>query len=276
MIELQDKLEAYKERQKDRFKTKIYIIALWIIYGIIGAFFSYFVVNISNILIGIGYLGVLVTFFWYLTHFGAESYEMQICSYLSRALKLIKSSQKEKEKDAQRHRGKAADQISKALRELEKLDRRTKWSDIMEKNMHGRFSTLKNNIEKFVQPRVILGEDIFRMESTLEGLVKFFVEQWESLGIEHLDEINKNLESLGASSKEIRSLKSTLQELSKSKPAMISLSLIVGFGLTIAIAGGGCLSLSLDFVEWARLNLYVFILGGIALSALVSQILIRG
>lgn len=220
-------------------------------------------------------MGLVVCLFWYMTRLSSESFEIRICSNLSKALDLLRLSLGEKQKPAERHRRKAASYIREASRKIERLIFRTETSEIIEKSMHRRLSALEANIEKIVLPKIILGEDLARMELTLNVLADFFAGAWESLGIEHLDIINQSLESSGPPSREIRSFKSTLRELSKSRPAMIGLSLIIGFGLTVAIAWGGCVWLSLNFEEWARSNLNIFILGGIGLSALVSQVLMR-
>jgi hypothetical protein len=273
---LDSKLAAYNQRQIDLRNTKIVIVIIFVIYGIITGLFYYFFPYIGNILIGLGYIGVIITFLWYTIHIPVESFEIKICSNLSKALDLLRLSMKEKPKPAEHHRKKAASHVREALRKIERLTFRIEISEIIEKSMHSRLSVLKTNIQKFMLPKIILGEDLMRMELTLNVLADFFGGEWESLGIEHLDIINQNLESSGAPSKEIRPFKSTLKEFSKSRPATIGLSLIIGFGLTVAIAMGGCIWLSLNLVEWARSNLHIFILGGIGLSALVSQVLMRG
>lgn len=272
---MRSKLEAYNDRQKNRFYTKVKIVTSWFIYGISGWVATYLIPNITNILIGIGYLFGLTSFFWYVFYFPTESYEIDICSHFSKASNFLGLSMPEKGKAAERHRKKSANEVEKALEYIRRLIDKTAKSEIMEKSMHGRLFTLKTNIEKFVLPRIILGEDLVRMQSILNGLQKFFEDQWESLGIEHLDETNKNLADLGAPSKEIRTYMSTLRELIKRKPAIIGLSLFIGFAISTAMIGGICGAVSVNFAEWVKSNINYFMIAGIAMSALISEVLVR-
>ncbi|MCJ7630792.1 hypothetical protein MUP77_00080 [Candidatus Bathyarchaeota archaeon] len=272
---VRSKLEAYDDRRRNRFYTKVKIVISWGICGVIGWIATSLKPDIANIAFGIGYLFVFATVFWYIFYFPWESYEMEICSHFARASNLIGLGIQEKGKAAERRRRKSADEVGKALRIIARLAVQTTKSDIMEKQMHDRLSTLKTNIEKFVLPRIILGDDLHRMQSILNGLEKFFEEQWGSLGIEHIDETNESITNLGVPSGETRTYTSSLRELIRRKPAIIFLSLVMGFAISSVMIGTICGVLSLDFVEWVKGNVHTFMLVGIAMSAFISQAFAR-
>lgn len=276
MSEIEDKLAAYNTRQRERLYLKIKIVASWVIYGIIAGTITYRNPSFQDPLFAIGYVYAIGTFFWYLIlRSGRESYEIKICSHFSKATDFVKMTFKENKKDAKRHRDRAVEEIDTALENVDYLVGSSKGSEILEKTMLPRLAAFKTNVKRFLLPRVAMGEDMNRMQSTLNGLVSYFGEQWESFGIQHLDEINKNLESLGAPSKQVKTFASTFRESMKKKPVIIGLSLLIGFGISTAIIATSCQFLSLNFAEWARANLNVFILGGVGVSALVSSVLTR-
>jgi hypothetical protein len=111
-----------------------------------------------------------------------------------------------------------------------------------------------------------------RVESALSGFSKFFAGQWESLGIEQLDDVNQNLKNLGDPSKEITTFRSTLRDSLRSKPIILILSLLLGFGVSSLIIFG---VLTVDAVQWIKSNVGAFIIAGTALSALIAEIFTR-
>lgn len=275
MVKLRSKLDGYEENQKDRFRWKIYSISFWIIYGIVGSLISYFRLDIRNYIFAVGYLGVFASFLLYSKNFPPEKYEIVIFACFSKASYFVELSLQEKGKIAGRHRKKSANLIETALRKMDQLMNNIRKSEILEKTMYHRLSTLNTNIEKLVLPRVVLGEGLHELKSTLNGLAKFFGGQWESLGINHLDEINKNLETLDPPSEEVRTFMSTLNDFSRRKPVIIGLSIVIGFGITILMIAGFCIMRSIDFMEWIEVNLYGFMLAGIGFSTFISSVLIR-
>jgi len=276
MSEVKDKLVAYNARQKERLYVKIKIFTSWVIYGIIAGVIAYGNPSIQDLVFLIGYAYGVATFFWYIIFRSAnESYEIEICSHFSKAAGFVKMTFTEDEKNAKRHRDRAVEEIDYALGNVDHLVRSSKPSEILGKTMLPRLTAFKTNVKTLLSPRVAIGEDMYRMQSILDGLVSYFGEQWESFGIQHLDEINKNLESLGVPPKQLKTLASTFRESMKKKPVIIGISILVGFGISAAIIAASCQFLSLNFVEWARANLGVFILGGVGVSALVSSVLNR-
>ena len=166
-------------------------------------------------------------------------------------------------------------QVKKALEQMESLSNTANKSTIMKKKLGSRISTLNESIEKLIIPRIILGEDLHRVQSLLKGMVKFFGGQWESLGTDHLDEINKNLQDFGPPSGEVESYWSKLEKLKRSKLLVFGFSLLVGFTITIIVLAVTCSLLSINFMDWLKVNLGAFFIGGATLSALLGGLLLR-
>lgn len=201
-----------------------------------------------------------------------EKYEIRISYDFSTAMSFLKMSEKEKGRAAGRHRRKAANYIRSALDWVSRLSNLAERSEIMEKEMCERLETFRVDVEKFVLPRIAIQEDANRLEPMLSGFSKFFADQWESYGMKQLDEINKNVQSLGNPSKQLGTFRTALRSFVKYKPITLLLSSILGFGAATAIILG---ILTVDAFGWIRSNVGSFILAGTALSALIAGIFTR-
>jgi hypothetical protein len=73
----------------------------------------------------------------------------------------------------------------------------------------------------------------------------------------------------------MRTLRATLRDFVKIKPVMISLSLIIGFGITTFLLWFVCRAYSVDLGEWIKANIQGFMLIGIGMSAFVGEMLRR-
>jgi hypothetical protein len=269
---MQDKIDAYRQRQKDRRKSRIVIVLFWVGFAVVATLVSIYAPIASNIFVVIAYFGFFITYFAYLRSNPPEKYEIRIGADFLEAMSLIKMSETEKGRAAARHRKRAAKYVERAIYRASRLSELAERSEIMEKEMCERLNSFIGNVQEFVLPRIVFGDEQGRLEPTLNGFSKFFAEQWESHGMKQLDDINQNLQNIGKPSKEIRTFLSSLHSLVKSKPITLILSLTLGFGLTTLIIFG---FLTTDATQWIKSNIGTFILAGTALSGLIAGIFIR-
>jgi len=108
---MEDKIAAYKERQKDKRRTLKIMITFWVIYVAVSALISYYVRATYLIFFIIGYFGGPATLFVFLRMHPTEKYEIRISDDFSKALAFLKLSKNEKGRAATRHRKRATNYV---------------------------------------------------------------------------------------------------------------------------------------------------------------------